>query len=1638
MLGQLYPVQVIPQIIPPYSNKLVEYTDSSVNRMQLQMVTTDLTVINRPVYLKMYIEGNGIKAQSRDLIQGVQPLFINGGDILSLSGMELAPYFQLRNLDGISQNTYANLLPDGMYSICYEVYDLVTRKRLSQKSCAHMYLVLNDPPILNLPLDKDKVLENDFTNIVFSWTPRQINALNVSYTFEIKELRDPNVSGPYAFDLGLPVHKVTDIRSTTLLYDQLMPTLVAGKRYGWRVKATSFSGLAANSVFKNDGYSEVRSFTLTKDCGAPSGILPLPNGSNAIKLNWQGAPTHLKYHVQYRKEGVVGAEWFDRYVLNNHTIITDLEPGFTYEFRVGGTCEAEVYPAQPNYSYSEIVRYEIKQSKDKDKDFSCGLKADTKITNHEPMVNLVVNESFYAGDFTVKILNLEGTGSSVYTGVGSIYVPYLGITLAVEFKNIQINTDYQLISGVVETAYDKNWENVKNPNEQNKKESLYEEVEFEIKEITVDSEGNPKLVGTNGEQKILEKNKDYTIVDGADKEWTIPSDFDGKEPITEPTGVKAKTGVPKPENTNGVGKDGQVTEFSAKELRISFENASDAVYAFDNASGASASSKYGALYKKVKAEYLPYKAVENGKTDKVIARVKFTGEAVKLDSLSLDFKTSAGSAIAFVKNSDTEYELTVKGSFKYAEDQIMAVYKPEGEEKYVVAGAMQLIHLNAITLPLKIVPTSKTVDAEKLKQELIKIYSRSGVTVKADVLDLYADGQLDVSEVSKDDKKFLSSYTPSEQKFIEQYFSSHDQEAAFYLFVSNKEGGLKGRMPIQSQFGFVSDPDGMTSMALTAAHELGHGAFELQHPFTQYSTTGGAANSMMDIPPGVDFNQVDWKQMNMRKFSLKTVIQNKGDGALQGAVWINPLGKPFKLDGSLEEANNEYIMTDGQMVKNGAVRGFSVYNKDNRVIYRWVNKDGKKGYYSESGGVLVVHSSYKELDESTLDNNTKVNLYHANGGCDKDEHFTTTYGYVKKVFNTPEGFNFRLLEGKIAEDKNLKYVGVFTCRDKSNNDIVTKSGEFFGETKLPSIKDYRYVRSTELEDKDVAPFIKGLKELLGRSTKPYNYKENKQLTSLSNIYIESDVAAKIEGKAMERLLRLDHKLRYLKDFSIEKGKKVEIYVVVKNVDYVLSNPIDWNEMADRVIKSAEVSDKNIILITVPYYFFDVKYGLGDSFKIDYCSPGISIPSSLKVDKKSIELEAPVHNSNLGGYLYHSMNQVTNFIEKVYIHSEKPLRYYTGRLFADGSVINIQKHDSSKYKTGVNGVKEIVTYKHRNYDEVLKIDMLIKGLVDNLKNEKLDKTLKETTSNGKGIRELLFSHQYQRIQLIANSGNDIEKDYSVYDYKFEIQEDVIDEVSNNFINYYAFRSLEGQKGRDLELLFNLQKGNFSKSDVYNFKEVVQDKYVYGAVDAASIGLSFAGADVVADVAGMLYAIYRDDAGNITIYATASVFSGVNSSTVRLINQVKKLPKDVAFSLNGKFFKNNGGVLEEVSTNQSVINNMFGLKEKSLPDDIYTLLHSDLQNKNIKESVLQEIISSNSEKKRIELILSNYSKKLDDLFTKFPNLRNGYNGLSDDLKKVFLRDIDDMGEDAFKMMHDNPKSFEIWKNFRTKLEDVKPCK
>ena len=460
LIAQTYPVQVVPMLTPPYSSKIADYANPMANRVQLQLITTDLSVQNRSVQLYVEIKGNGLTAASAPVLSGVSPLRINGGEILRLTNAELASYFQLRNLQGITSQQYTSALPDGMYSFCFRVKDVLSGRWLSQSHCAIAYLMLNDPPILNIPTDNEQVAVTDFQNIIFSWTPRQINATNITYSFELREILDPSLDPRFAFEVSRRILKEDDLRMTTFVYDVSKPNLIPGRRYAWRVRAISTGGLAENSIFKNNGYSEVHSFVYAVNCSKPLFLLSQQQGKNRTKLLWQGHTLHQKYHIQYRKKGVANAQWFEASTRNTQTLITDLEAG-EYEFRVGATCETERYGINPSYVYSDIQTFKIEKTQNTTESaYNCGIVPKIAITNQKPLGSLVTNEVFVAGDFSVTILEVSGN-NGIFSGKGFIKVPYLNDTkLAVEFENVKINADYQLTDGIVKTTYDSDWKGV--------------------------------------------------------------------------------------------------------------------------------------------------------------------------------------------------------------------------------------------------------------------------------------------------------------------------------------------------------------------------------------------------------------------------------------------------------------------------------------------------------------------------------------------------------------------------------------------------------------------------------------------------------------------------------------------------------------------------------------------------------------------------------------------------------------------------------------------------------------------------------------------------------------------------------------------------------------------------------------------------------------------------------------------------------------------------------------------------------------------------------------------------------------------------------------------------------------------------
>nr|WP_294931171.1 fibronectin type III domain-containing protein [uncultured Flavobacterium sp.] len=565
--AQLYPVQVTPIFNSPYSVKISEYATSMDTKMQLLINPTDISISQRQVRLKLYIQGNGLNIQSSDLMQGQRPIFINGGELQTLTNTDIAALFRLENLQGISPAQYANPLPEGMYNFCFEMYDFVTNQKISQKSCASLYLILNDPPLLNTPQKNEQIASTEFPNILFTWTPRQINATNISYKFELKQLIDPTLDPQIAFQMSPVLYEGT-LFGTALLYNLSMPVLTPGFRYAWRVKAISTTGLSENAVFKNDGYSEIYSFKYTASCAAPTFLLSESQSSKSVKITWEGVPEHTRYQVQYKKQDVRNAQWFSSNSLNKQTLITNLEPGVTYQFRVGSSCDP-VSEGVQSFTYSGINTFTTPTETTGVPAYNCGIVPQINIQNQKPLTNLIQSETFKAGDFPVTILELKGENSP-YSGRGYIVVPYLGDTkIAVEFNNIVINTDYQLISGVVETSYNPDWKNIADLNpDPPVKESLEPQDE-------TDTVHNDDEVITNIDNKPTGDNEGTNPSIGSDVNTvTEPvANLDPNNPENSDTTVNTPPEKPIANNSDNnnenseTGKSDYFIEFKGKKYR---------------------------------------------------------------------------------------------------------------------------------------------------------------------------------------------------------------------------------------------------------------------------------------------------------------------------------------------------------------------------------------------------------------------------------------------------------------------------------------------------------------------------------------------------------------------------------------------------------------------------------------------------------------------------------------------------------------------------------------------------------------------------------------------------------------------------------------------------------------------------------------------------------------------------------------------------------------------------------------------------------------------------------------------------------------------------------------------------------------
>lgn len=444
MKGQNYPVSGNLQVKPPYSVYLSDYTKIEEDKFILNVRLNDPVDPVRTVKLKIKLESQNVTIETRPDWQPV-PLTLNSGFTDRFTGADLHEYFMVNNLQftrGMTKQEFQRRgsIPEGHYKICVEVYDYVSGNKISLPLCSQGWIMLNDPPRLMLPENFKVVKANDPQNLVFRWLPMNSGSPNsfftTEYEFSLYEIWPANRNPNDAVNTTPPI--LQEITFTpTYFYTIADPYLMPGRNYAWRVRARDANGL---DLFKNQGYSEVFTFTWGVNCPIPMNIFSEEIASDRTRANWDEADNATAYTVRYRLKGSKG-NWYEVNPTAVNALLTGTKPETEYEYQVRCNC------GSISGDYSPLKFFTTPKASDYLERLDCNSQNRPPIiTNTTPLATAAVGEEFGIGLFKVRLTEVYGSNGT-FSGKGRVQVDLMNAEVLAVFSNVKVNTDRQVYEG---------------------------------------------------------------------------------------------------------------------------------------------------------------------------------------------------------------------------------------------------------------------------------------------------------------------------------------------------------------------------------------------------------------------------------------------------------------------------------------------------------------------------------------------------------------------------------------------------------------------------------------------------------------------------------------------------------------------------------------------------------------------------------------------------------------------------------------------------------------------------------------------------------------------------------------------------------------------------------------------------------------------------------------------------------------------------------------------------------------------------------------------------------------------------------------------------------------------------------------
>ena len=900
--AQTFPVQVNVFAQPPHSAALSDWHSTTRERIVITLLNRDMMQPQLEVRLRISIEaGTGLRLNTRE--ERFLPTFFLSPMLPErLTQTDIAPYFMPQNLSpgGGYFNQNNPRLPEGMVTVTITAIEAHTNRVLSAPASTNFILRSHRVPILRLPDNNENIaMQQGNVNILFQWEAQDRPAVPIEYEFELRQIPRHSLTPQSSFHYSPIIHQERTSMNLLRYNSMLMFPLEPDRTYAWRVRAIAQDGFDELSLFQNNGFSEIRWFSTQQNCPAPHGITYQVD-NRTLTINWLPDFEHTEFIVQHRiKHGTPAeSEWQEIRTQANSVEINNLRRGETYEFRVGGICgmagagtagtaTAAIFSNLHEAAIPEISEEVLAR---------CGVAPVVDLSNQEPLQELNVGDILIiGGDFPMTVTRVTGGGNGRFSGEGWIMFGWIFESrLAIEFENLQINTDRRQIGGTARAVYDRDnaqildLDRITEGGGNNTSMGITQTdvtLTFALPDdpvFTFDPEtGTLKTFDLSGNQQQIqiptnEAGEPIFPITVTDSNGNIYKITEEKDADGNPTGNL---------NVNHLGQQGTPfapgsfdrNQITTDAVRITFANHENSRFAFDHVPEKFLrSSRLLTFYPTINPnnQRIPWKLLIEGETDLVVAKVDVRNQ--NFEARNIVFATPQGTRFnAEFDEQRQEFTITLPSGESRDIQEVFALYPRQfNPGQYHTLGRLNVVTYRWQTPRLMLVNINNNdIDKASVKAELDRVYLPVGINWQIEQMRFHT---IMPESFFDEESRMFQRYNDAMLRLQEDFRSGRNiDRTTSYVFILGESGAgndrdVLGFMPRGRQFGYVfTESIRRTSHCAynIIAHELGHGRFRLRHTFDNlYGPTmeasRGQTDNLMDYAGGRHLARFQWSMIS--------------------------------------------------------------------------------------------------------------------------------------------------------------------------------------------------------------------------------------------------------------------------------------------------------------------------------------------------------------------------------------------------------------------------------------------------------------------------------------------------------------------------------------------------------------------------------------------------------------------------------------------------------------------------------------------------------------------------------------------------------------------------------------------------------